>query len=383
MKRTLARVALAVAALALPIAPAAAQDAVSLQKALDKPVNLTMKGSIGEVFAKLTAQTGVKFVIDPDALACLPYGDQTQMEVGLENAPLRKALTPVLAPVALQWVLENDSVRILPTEPLYRMCRRATYDELGVLGKLHSVRLAPPAQGAPVLDQLRKATENKDLNILFRIPADKEAAFAQADKALPGTGLDWLDMLCQGKEWTWYLSGDSIVILDRKAQIARQLQQVTAMRYQNEKLSTVLLDLARRAHVTLAMEPGVMNYLPGTMRDNFNLVMADTTVAQALAVISGATGLKFAQTDEGIRVEASDALRVSAGETQPARKPAAFFVQITLPPVDGVVPVVYIRADDLPDDIRDYIQAEKSKFIDQLRLRAQSASRASTSQPAK
>jgi hypothetical protein len=348
--------------------PAAAQrGGVSIQQALDRPITLNISSAvIGDVFKKLTEASGVKFAVPDEALDALPYGDQTRMRVNLDNITLRKALTPMLAPQALQWTIEEDSVRILPSEALYRMCRRPSYEELQVLGALHAVTLQPPDKGGDVLVQLRKLTEDKELKIAFHPTGDREAALKRAERALPATPAQYLDMLCHGQGWTWYLSGDEIVIVDRTRQIERQLQRRVSLQYQGAKIVNVLDDMCRKGRLQLEMDPGVLSLLPADMQSNFNLLMTDATIAQALQVIAGVTGLKFTRTSEGIRVEASEALTKRA-ESQPARKRPPFFVKMTLPSAGGVGMEVYWTPDELPDDLIDAIQDQKGEFMKQLR----------------
>jgi hypothetical protein len=366
--RSYAMVGLTVLAASCLAATAAAQTrTVGLQQALDVPVNLTIEDApIGEVFTRLSDKTGVAFVVDEQTMACLPYGDQTRLAVRLTNATLRKDLSRMLAPQALQWRIQGETVRIVPSDALARMCRRASYDELQTLGKIYSEQLQSVDKGGPMLNQLRKATGNENLEITFQVRAEENAVFARANKALPGTAAGWLDALCRGEPWTWYLWGNEIIILDRKDQIDRQLQHTVSLRYQNERLVTVLLDLAKKARVTLAMDPGVMNYIPSAVRTNFNLIMADASVAQALEVISGATGLQFIRTEDGLRVAASEELRRRAAELERLR-PSPFFVRMNIPGPDGTNIEVYLRADELPDDVAAAIQAEKTKLIERVR----------------
>ena len=78
--------------LALVSGPAVGQSGVSVQLALDKPVDLNITDApISQVFQKLTQATGVRFVIGQDVYACLPYGDQTRLAVKLKNG-LREEL---------------------------------------------------------------------------------------------------------------------------------------------------------------------------------------------------------------------------------------------------------------------------------------------------
>ncbi|HUU59624.1 MAG TPA: hypothetical protein VMZ50_08775 [Phycisphaerae bacterium] len=340
---------------------------IALQQALDKPVNVSIPDApVGDVFSELTKQTGVRFEIDPMTLDLLPYGEQTRLKVTLKNITLRKALSRMLAAQALQWSIDREAVRIHPGEVLGRACRRATYDELTLLGIMHTERLLPTSKGGSVIEQLRKITQNKDLDVSFEVTTDEKAAVARAERALPGTAAQWFDALCRNQFWTWYLWGDEIKIVSCRKQIERQLQRQVSLEYKDAKLVTVLLDLARKARVKLEMEPGVLENLAPEAKEHFHLVMADAAIGQALEVISGATGLEFVVTDTGIQVTPSEELKQRSAATQP-RKRSAFFVRLSLPGPNGTTVEVFLRSDELPDDVVESIQAEKERLIESLR----------------
>jgi hypothetical protein len=362
-----------------PALPLAAQDNAALQRNLDRTAEMSAdKLPIGEVFAKLSASTGVKFVIDESTFQSLPYGAQTRLTVSIKDITLRNALTPILSPEALQWEVEDGVVKISPSEPLYRMCRRATYEELGVLGRIYSsqgAKLTPSdktdaaGQLADVTEQLRKLTGDKLLEIVFMVPEEKRAdAVAHAQKSLPGTGAAFMDALAATQDWTWYLDGDRIIVLDRRKQTERQLGRQVTLKYENESITNVLTDLAHKARVQLEIEPGVLQLLPAETRNSFNLRMADATIAEALEVISGGTGLVFTRTAEGLRVESGKNMAaggVSAATTRPTRP--TLIVRKTVTLKDGSTVDLIIRGEDLPDDVRTYLEAEKAKFIEGLR----------------
>jgi hypothetical protein len=353
-----------------------AQPITNIQTALDKPINLVIAEPIpiGDVFERLSAASGVRFFIDPDTYDLLPYGDQTRITIKLRNVTLRSALTPVLAPQALSWNIGPDSARIVPSEPLYRMCRRASYEELITLGKLltdtdHAPRnqILPPADPArpDYLAQLRKITGNENLKIAFPEKTDEAAVFAKAQRMLPATAEQWLNMVCQAQGWTWYLWGDTIMVVDQKQQIERQLQRLVSVNYKDADLVPCMLDLARKARVKLTMDAGVMAMVPPEKLKSFNLTMTDASVAQALEVISGATGLKFVPTAEGVTVEASDALKNLHAASQPARP--RIFVKMPMTTPGGTAIEVYLGPDELPADVMEAIEAQKAKLVDQLR----------------
>jgi len=356
----------------LPALSAAAQSAGDLQQNLDKSLSVTITDQpIRDVFDRLQRESGVKFVLDPDTFERLPWGEQTRLRISLKNITLRNALSPMLAPQCLQWTVEGAAIRVSPNEALFRMGRRASYEELQLLAKLATGKLNTPAgdnaakiEALP--DALRTLTQTPDLDLAvnLRQTREKSAAFERGFAALPCSPAAFLDALC-GSEYAWYLNGQTLVVLPRKEQIERQLQQTVTLRYQNEKLSAVLLDLTRKARVPLSIEPGVMQLLPAETRSNFSLVMTDASIAQALEVISGSTGLKFTATDVGLSVETGK----SAAANNAAERPrSAWMLQMDLDLGSGAQPVrITVRAEELPADLRDAIEARKNAYIQQLR----------------
>lgn len=353
-------------------AAANAQDDVQLQMALDKTVELTADNMpILQVFQKLTDQTGVKFNLPDETLDLLPYGKDTRVSVRLGSVTLRKALSPLLAQQALQWAVDGNKVTVVPKEGLYRLGQRATFDEFRSLGLFYSKELQPVDKGGQVIDQLRALTKNTKLSFTFPADADKDAAFERANKVLPIIASEWLDRLCAGRAWTWFLRGDEIVVLELSAQVNRQLHKNVSVKYEGAKVMDVLLDLAKKSRVKLMMDPGVMDYLAPEVRDNFNMAVSSASVDQALQMVSGATGLRFVKTNEGVRVQASEALvRKAYAATQPGAQPrrrAPFFVKMNLPGPAGLNVEVFVSPDDLPPEIVDAIEAQKTQLIEKIR----------------
>jgi hypothetical protein len=326
----------------------------------------------------------VGFLIGQEVYAALPYGDQTRLSVRLRNVTLRKALSPMLAPQAMEWTVERGGVRIVPAPALLRMNRRATYDELVVLGKIHSERMLPTEKAGSVIEQLRKATGSRELNLFFHVKADQPAALKRAERQLPSPAAAWLDMLCHGQGWTWYLWGDDIMVVEKKAQVQRQLQRQVTLRYESTELISVLLDLARMARVQLTMDPGVMDLVPEQTQKNFNLVMAKATVAQALEVISGATGLEFSTHPDGIRAEASEALiKRAPGAADAAQRKVPFFIKRSVRLADGSTVELLIRPDDLPKEVAEAIEAERARLVQLIAQKFRPTTRPATTQPSK
>jgi len=385
MRRLAAAGCLAALLVAPPASALAAPSDVNLQVALDKPAKLEATDMpISKVFQRLTDATGVKFLIGPEVYACLPYGKQTQLTVKLPQRTLRDALSPILAPLAMAWTIEAEAVRIVPSAALLRMTRRATREELIALGNFYSAKVQPTAKAGSVLQQLRKATGNQDLNLMFhRVKVDEKALIERAERVLPAPAAAWLDMLCHGRGLTWYLWGDDIMIVERKTQIERQLQKKVSLRYNNADLVAVLLDLAKKAHVKLDMDPGVLEYLPEETKENFNLIMAEATVSQALEVISGATGLVFIREADGIKVLASERLKTKAAGSSGTRKRRAFFLKHSVPlPGGGSVDII-IPPDEMPEELKKAILAERQRLFRALYRKYGLTTQPAATQPAK
>lgn len=345
---------------------APAQNPANLQLALDKPVDLAISdATIVDVFAKLSAKTGIQFIVPEETLECLPYGDQTRLSVTLTSVTPRKALTEMLRSQALRWDIRDQDIVILPTDALSRLCRRAAYDELRLLGVMNSVSLAKPAEAGDPVEQLRKVSGNKNVELVFLADIDKDAALKQAEKALPGTAAEWLDMLCRGQGLTWYLEGSKINVVNSASQLKRQLQKQVSLRYQNADLAQVLRDLAGKARLKVNFDPGVMNLMPAETRSNFGLMMADASIEQALEVISGETGLQFSYTADGINVSASDRLKQGV-DARGSRPRSPFYLRLTLKSPEGSTIEMLVPAEQLPEKLQQALQDEKSKLLEDL-----------------
>ncbi len=329
-------------------------------RALDEPANLVIADApVTEALDQVTAQTGLPVRLSESALAHMPHGEQTRVRLTARNVRLREALTALFDPMALQWRLADGGVVVFPTEPLTRIGRRPTFTEVAILSALEHERLVP---GQPVLDQLRRLTGVSDLQLRWLVEPGppRDAAEARAQAQLPATARQYLDALTANPDWTWYLWGTDLVVLPWDQQIARQLARRVSLRYEQQPLLAVLQDLAGKAQLGLDLEPGVLGRLPEQMRQSFTLLMADSTVQQALEAISGTTGLEFTPGQGTVRVSASPALATEA-DAGPDRPRMSFIVKMALP-VPGMPEEtfdVFFRPDDLPPELVEQIEARR------------------------
>jgi hypothetical protein len=341
-----------------------------LQRNLDKPVKLNLRNTpLPAVFQALSRQSGVPFDVTTDTYQFLPYGRDTRLDVTLPGQSLRETLTKMLSPQGLAWEVHDQAVRIQPAEPLYRIARRATYDELNRLGKLMTSRVKGLAK-KDIAVTLSEATGVKGWKLI--LPPDwseKQVQTLQEQfaKAPAGVASAWLDAGC-GPDLTWRLDGGKIIILTRKDQILRQLERRVTLEYKDAPLATVLLDLAKMARVKLIPAPGVMNYLPPAVRNHYRFVMDDASIDQALKVISGSTGLEFPVTAEGIGVRRAADVPLEPAEargTSPGGAPGVF-VQTVIPTSGGQELRVFFVPGEMSTALQAALEAERERIVREL-----------------
>ena len=347
-------------------------DNGAFQQRLDAPVKFAAKNlTIGEVFRQLSTASGVSCEIVPETLALLPYGEKTRLTVTIPGVSLRKALSQLLSPQALAWDVDAQTIRILPAEPLYRLGRRATYDELELLGKILTTSLRQvPKEAAPAAI-LRKTLGDSAIQLVLPatlLAREQAEQVRRANLVLPATAAEWLTRFA-GPGQTWYLDGKRIHVISQAAQVKRQLTKKVSLRYQNIPLTQVLLDLARKGRVKLTLTPGVMALLPANIRDTFTLVMDDASIEQALEVIAGATGLEFVPSAQGLGVKPSLYMQVSSNATPVAaekKKRPSFFIQSEVKLEDGKVVKLYLIPEQVPAALQAAIEAERARLVKQL-----------------
>jgi hypothetical protein len=348
-----------------------------LMRALDEPFSVELADvPITEALKAVSEKTGLNIKLEDNVLECLPHGEETRLRIKARNVRLRDALTAMLDPVSLEWRPEGKSVIVSPSPELERIGRRPTFTEVGVLAKLDCATLA---KGPAAPDQLREITGIAELALAWQTGDDTEKAkaLAAADGHLPCTGKEYLDWICHGRDWTWYLWGPELIITTKQVQTERQLNRRIVVRYQNQPLLNVLADLAHKAGLRLTMDPGVLNLVNDETRKNFTLLMADGTVAEAFQAISGATGLTFTPAALTVRVGAP----VNVPTTQPQAAPrqrASYLLTMEVTDKDGRKYTLMFRPDDLPDEFDEHIEGLKAEQVKRIRAEYSPATQPAT-----
>jgi hypothetical protein len=313
-----AQTVIAVIALLAATYASGSETSALINKQLDTQQTLTLNATLPDVMQQIGNQTGVRLQADPAVWDLLPWGDQTTINVKIQNHTLREELTAITRRLGLDFELTDEAVELRPTPPLRRLGRRATVSELQVLDLMASSPANLPADRIEVAQVLALVDKRlAELKSPFAIDNRASDATRSTKVSIPrnATIAEALEAVAGQTAATWYPWGDSIVVVPKEEQIRTQLNKVLTARYNGVEVDQVLLELSQRAGVRFVVEPGAYQKVPAADR-SITLVLDNATIQQALDSISGHTGLAFEVTDAGVKVSGpTDA----AASTQPAK----------------------------------------------------------------
>src|SRR5690606_33980223 len=171
---------------------------------------------------------------------------------------------------------------------------------------------------------------------------NRETLLRLARQVGHGSAAEVLEQATSQYGWTWYPSGDLIIVLPKTKQIERQLDKRVSVDYVQWSLKDVLLDLTDRAGVSLSIEPGALATVPAYVAERFSLRTLNTPIRQVLELIAGQTGLAYFIEPQGVRIAGNVVTPGSAGgqantaesiaqEAYKALRSNSIVGQITLP----------------------------------------------------
>ncbi len=343
------------------------ESEIRVIQALDQRAALNVNDvPLREAIRQLAEAAGVSIEIEPRTLDLLPYGSKTIVSAKIEGRPLRDTLTALLRPLGLTFRPDKGKVSIVPTRPLGRVVRRATWEELATLEMLHSKPWS------------RELFESLHLQFQDARAGDfktnRGTLFRLAGGVGDGSAAEVLEHACDQYGWAWYPSGDHIAILTKTMQVERQLETRVSLQYVQTTLSDALLDLADRAGVLLQIDPGALANLPPQTAERFSLSIDNATVRQALEVVAGQTGLGYSIQPTGIRLTTnplapppSDGGSAGVDAAIRALRANPIVGHITIPNEDGSSFSFFIREDDLPPEVKEMRKAKIQSAINDIR----------------
>jgi hypothetical protein len=339
---------------------------VDVGRAMDQKLEKVSISSkeLPEALTDLGKLVGIKIDVDEASADLLPWGAQTKLsDVTISNASLREALPQILGRIGMTYEHREGRLLVVATNPLKRINRRATWEELGLLQRC--------------CDTVYSTESFAQFRVQYRITRKVDAPGLlrqQLEKAGRGTIAQLLEVAAGSLGWVWFPDQDRIVIRTAEAQVANQLSRRVTARYERMPLSRILLDLSDRAEVPLLLEPGIMLRLPASAQ-SYTLVLSGTSIRQALNVISADTGLKYEMRRDVLYIGLAEDFQPTTGPattTAPAGGAAprrsTYVGRITIPSEDGRFSYDFlVREEDLPPDVLEYRRQVIKQYIEQIR----------------
>jgi hypothetical protein len=341
-----------------------------IAQSLDQPTDLVVKEMpLRAALEQLGDSTGVPLDFELQTQTYLPYGRETRVDATIRGRPFREALEAMLRPLGLEFEVLPEMVVVKPTPGLRRIGRRATWEELETLEKLYAQPWSEELFAGLKFQFVDSSADDAEANrqIIARL----------AKSVGSGSAAEVLDHATHQYGWTWYPQDQHIVVLPNTRQVERQLRNtIVSVRYERISLQEALLDLARRANVTVRMDPNVLASLPPQTAQRFSLAIENASVLQVLEVVAGQTGLAYIIEGESIRLTnnlvpapsgASTAQDAAMQAAISALRTNSLIGEISMPAEDGTRISFFIRENDLAPDVNELRKAKIRETSEKIR----------------
>ena len=341
-----------------------------IKQAMDEPARITLeKTTIVGALEEITRQTGVRLVMDADAVGLLPYGIDTELErVSIAGIPLRQGLSELLTPLAMRYVVQQDCVAIEPTEPLSCLARPPTWGELETIARL--------AGESPGISEQDRARLKERVQFHVSTPNAWQLLAGAMANVGAGPGDQILTVACRNLGWAWCPSEDKVLVLPATRLIKRQLGRPITVRMHQKPLMAVMTAVGKAVGVRVQAEPGTLAALPDHVRDNFSIDAHGHTAEQTLDTIAEYTGLGYLIEPQGVTFyrpgdgppPSDKGVDQPTSVTRGASDP--YVAKIVVQLDEGRTIEWLIRASELPDDLKETRQKDIDEVIQAMRERA-------------
>jgi len=330
-----------------------------INQQLDKQAILQLDGSLPDIMAQITKQTGVPIDATPEVWELLPWGKETTVKAKIENQTLRQALDVITKKLGLVFVLKDEAVELQPMPALKRLGRKSTITELEALSTLAATKLELQSDKTDLKTLLEKIDSKLAAGTQFAIENRTASSSNPIPQNLPvavsrnATMLDALEAMAAQTPATWYPWAKTIVVWPKTDQIRALLKKEITLRHDNTDIAQVLAELSLRSGVTFQYEPGTLAELPPQSRQ-IKLVIS-CPVLQALDEVCALTGLNYQVKDESVYI-----WNTNSTIAKPKDRTIAMIQTET-----GMQ--ILITESTCPPDIREYIEFQKNKQYEALR----------------
>lgn len=326
-------------------------------EALDEPASLNVSNTpLGEVFQILQGKTGVRITMSPKAVARLPHGANTAVDLETKGSlPLRDLLTEMLRPFGLTYIVRDREIEVVAKPAVKRIGRRASWSELETMRMLSSRR----DFGADLMGRIR-------------LQSADPAARSELENAIRNVGAgsaeEQLNAATESLGLTWYLDDLAIVVLSIEDQTRRVLACVISPSFRNQELGYVLRELGRMVDTRIEADSGALQSVADGVRRNFTLMGSNIPLSEALDQIVGLTGLRYRIEGDAILFEATD--RISLKGSAAARPSAVMdpiVAMVTIEADEGRQVQLLVRESDLTPETRALVEQARGEADEVIR----------------
>jgi len=340
------------------------QDATRaiIEQALDQPVTLELSDTpIADACGHIANASGLSVRIGGDALALLPYGDATRVNVRWQRTPVRDGLRALSDQIGMDFFATDSGIELVPSPPLARLGRAASWEELGTISKL--LRTWWKGDNDDEFEDIERKVRFE--GVTGDAEDQRKRLAKQVERSGAGRAADVLSRACSALGYTWIPWADEILIMTQGQHVRYQLQRNVSLRFHNAALADVLLELSRQAGVPIRMDPASAAALPDRVKENLSLVAEGVTVAEALEQLVITAGLAYEVTDDGIVLNRPPDAPEDAAAAR-SRDPIVGKIIVQSP--DGAQTYEwFIRESDLSPDERDRLEKLKREGIERMR----------------
>ncbi|HRX85671.1 MAG TPA: STN domain-containing protein [Phycisphaerae bacterium] len=349
-------------AVLLALAPAD-EDRAIVQQALDQPITLEITDTpLEDACRRIADDTGISVRMGADALALLPYGEGTRVNVRWRRTPLSEGLRVLCDQIGMDYTITRSGIAIVPAPPLMRLGRTASWEELNTVSELMRTNWTGDDDD---FQEVRKQIHFEG------VPGDPEDLRKElrhnVENGGRGSAAEVLTQACARMGCVWIPWADGIKVMSRAQFVRYELQRVVSLKFHNAALADVLLDLAHQSGVPMRLEPATAATLPERVKDNITLVAEGVTVEEALEQLVIATGLAYEVQDDGVLLSRPAGVDSAASGAAASRQRDPIVGKIVIPSPDGKHTYEwFIRESDLTPDERARLEKIKRDGIEAM-----------------
>lgn len=294
--------------------------AIALNHRLAASIDLELHHTgVEQVLSTIASAAKVSIAVERSVYVRLPFGADTKIDARFHRVSVETALVRITRQLGLRMTLHAGQVTVAPGEELRLIGRRATWGELGLLGRLDQARIT--SFNGNLRSLLASVHSNVPLKLVVQArPTMAGLADAQAlvRTTLPTSAAGALKTYCHSLGLIWYVRHHTIIISSKQAWVKRQLQRPVEFNFQHVPLQQVVAALAQASGVRIIPAAGL--YRKTLL---VNISSSDGSVRQAMDALAAITGVNYQIV--GRHVELAPAL---AGITQ--NDPLVGMVQLPL-----------------------------------------------------